>query len=359
MKYLKSIDCLKGYATLMICGIHFNVYLNFKIFNYNSFLVVNFFFVISGFICFSNYFNRLHNFSLIKTFLQKRFLNLYPLHIITLFLFLLIEISKLVALTFFDIKPNYDPFIKNDLISFFANIFLLQNIIGNPLSFNGVSWYLCAQFFCYYIFIFSIFFLKRFILILIFLFLIFYYPVFLNHHNSYWGVHSLLNSLFCFFIGCLFGYIFYEKVFLLKKKYNILLLLFIFLLNFFFIKYKYYQITFLFISGFVLYLFTFLENETIFSKILFNNFIKFIGKISYSIYMLHSLILWVVINSIKLFLNIPFKDSKYSVIEEDRQYPEILISIEKKYLLLLFLYFLTIIVSYYSYKFIETKFKKN
>lgn len=357
MKYLKSIDCLKGYATLMICGIHFNMYLNFKIFNYNSFLVVNIFFVISGFICLSNYYNKLYNFSVIKIFLQKRFLNLYPLHIFTLCLFLLIEISKLVALTYFDVRPNYEPFIKNDLISFFANILLLQNIIGNPLSFNGVSWYLGAQFFCYFIFIFSIVFLKRFILILIFSFLIFYYPAFLNHYNSYWGIYSLLNSLFCFFIGCLFGYIFYEKEFLIKKKYNVLLL-FIFLFNLLIIKYKHYQITLLFICGFFLYLCDFLEKKTVFSKLIFNNFIKFIGKISYSIYMLHSLILWVVINSMKLFLNIPFQDTKYSIIENDRQYSKILIGIEETYLLLFFLYFLTIIISYYSYKFIETKFKK-
>jgi hypothetical protein len=74
--------------------------------------------------------------------------------------------------------------------------------------------------------------------------------------------------------------------------------------------------------------------------------------------MLHSLILWAVINSMKLFLNIPFKDNKYSIIEDDRQYSEILISIEETYLLLFFLYFLTIIVSYYTHKLIETKFKK-
>jgi hypothetical protein len=68
--------------------------------------------------------------------------------------------------------------------------------------------------------------------------------------------------------------------------------------------------------------------------------------------MLHSLIFWIVINFLRVVIHIPFSD-------EGNQMPKILINIEQSYLLIFFLYILTITISFFSYKFLEIKFYKN
>ena len=348
MKHIKSIDCFRGLAALIVAGIHFDYVLEYKIFSINSFLAVHLFFVISGYVIFINYFKKINNFVSVKKFLFKRFLRLYPLHLVTLFLFLLLEISKLMALKFFNIRPNYDPFIKNDLVSFFSNIFLLNNIIGNPLSYNGPSWSIAAEFFSYIIFLLFSFFFKKIVNIIILLFLTFYFTLYLEHYNSYWGIHSSLNCLFCFSVGGLFGIMYLRNKILFYNKEIIFIILF----NLYLIYFKFYLVVFLFIFGLLLYVSSFLNYKSLFVKFFFNSFFSFIGRISYSIYMLHSLIFWIVINFLRVVIHIPFSD-------EGNQMPKILINIEQSYLLIFFLYILTITISFFSYKFLEMKFYKN
>jgi peptidoglycan/LPS O-acetylase OafA/YrhL len=349
MKYIKSIDCFRGFAALIVAGIHFDYAFKHNFFSINSFLAVHSFFVISGYVIFINYFDKISNFASVKNFLSKRFLRIYPLHFFTLILFLFLEILKLIALKFFDVKPNYDPFIKNDLVSFFSNIFLLNNIIGNPLSYNGPSWSIAAEFFSYIIFVLFIFFFKKKINIIILLFLLLYYPLYLEHYNSYWGIYSSLNCLFCFSIGGLFGIMYLRNKIIFYNKEIIIVIFF----NLYLIYLKFYLVVLLFIFAILLYATSFLNYKSFFSKLLFNSFFTFIGKISYSIYMLHSLIFWVIINFLKVVIHIPFSNN-------DNQIPsKILLNTEQSYLLLLFLYLFTITISYFSYKFVELKFYKN
>lgn len=63
----------------------------------HSYLFVDFFFVLSGFIIFENYFQRLKQGFSISRFMFLRFGRLYPLHLFVLSLFVINELSRLSA----------------------------------------------------------------------------------------------------------------------------------------------------------------------------------------------------------------------------------------------------------------------
>ena len=66
----------------------------------NGGLVVDFFFVLSGFVISLNYIDKINSKSDLINFQKKRFLRLYPLHILTLFVFILIEVIKLIVFNY-------------------------------------------------------------------------------------------------------------------------------------------------------------------------------------------------------------------------------------------------------------------
>jgi peptidoglycan/LPS O-acetylase OafA/YrhL len=336
MQQLHNITYLKAICALVVCFIHFKIFIiDLKNIDLNYlFYFVHFFFVISGFVIFIKYYNNIITFSSVIHFIKKRFLRLYPLHIFFLVLFLLLETTKMIAQDHFNIKPNYDPFIKNNFESFIYNIFLVHNIFGNPLSFNGPSWAVGSEFFTYLVFSLTIFILRKKIIIPIILFILFYSKYYSS--SVFYSVHGFstnLNCLFAFIIGGLFGLIF------IKKNFFLVILIVLFLLIFI-IYNKSYLALLPFLFGYILYFSS--PKKKIFHKKNFfiNRFFQFIGKISYSIYLTHSLVLWIVIQIFNIVLNI-------NVYE---------FSLLNTILFLLFLYFLTIIIAYLSYKYIENSF---
>ena len=119
-----------------------------------------FFFVLSGFVIAYNYFYKIFKFQDILKFQKKRFLRLYPLHIIMLTIFLFIEIAKYFAEVKFGLKANNEAFTTNNLQTFLANIFLIQNYFISKLTFNTPSWSISAEFYTYFLFALIFFFLE-------------------------------------------------------------------------------------------------------------------------------------------------------------------------------------------------------
>ena len=76
----------------------------------NGGLVVDFFFVLSGFVISLNYIDKINSKLDLINFQKKRFLRLYPLHLLTLFIFILIEIIKILVENYLDLQPTYSPF---------------------------------------------------------------------------------------------------------------------------------------------------------------------------------------------------------------------------------------------------------
>ena len=337
MPQLHNITYLKGICALVICFIHFKIFItDLKNVDLDYlFYFVHFFFVISGFVIFIKYFNNIKTFDSVIYFLKKRFSRLYPLHIFLLILFLLLEITKMIAQDHFNIKPNYDTFIKNNFESFIYNIFLVHNIFGNPLSFNGPSWAVGSEFFAYLVFSITIFFLRTKIIIFIIFFILFYSKYYSS--SAFYSVHGFstnLNCLYAFIIGGLFGITF------IKQKFSSVILILFFLLTFI-IYNKYYLALLPFLFGYILYQSS-LKKNVLLKFFFFNSLLKFIGKISYSIYLIHSLVLWIVIQTFNIVLNINVYEFSFL----------------NTVLFLVLLYFLTIIIAYFSFKYIENFFYK-
>ena len=147
---LQSITPLRGIAALFVVFHHYSAYLlpelGKEVALYtplwlNSYLWVDFFFVLSGFLLAHVYGDRFKGLALpvYITFLTARFARIYPLHIFMLILFVGFELLCEVLLAIKPVQPGsglaYNTFTdKHSVPALFGNILLLQGIM------QGTSW---------------------------------------------------------------------------------------------------------------------------------------------------------------------------------------------------------------------------
>jgi peptidoglycan/LPS O-acetylase OafA/YrhL len=112
----------------------------------NSFLFVDFFFVLSGYVIAMNYFGLLGTMQEVGTFLRKRFARLYPLHVATLVPFLLVEL--LIVPHFPAMRQPFSPPMTLEALG--LNL-LFMNCVGftDGLTWNYPSWSIGAEFYTY------------------------------------------------------------------------------------------------------------------------------------------------------------------------------------------------------------------
>jgi len=168
----------------------------------NGGLVVDFFFVLSGFVISLNYLNKINSKKDLLNFQKKRFNRLYPLHLLTLFMFIIIEIIKLIINNYTNLQSTYVPFSGfNNFYSLIANFFLLHGWYG--WSFNLPSWSISTEFYTYLIFGLVVLFFNKRTAFFVFL-ILFSLTVFLLNNS---GLNFLENfiyptrCIYSFFIG--------------------------------------------------------------------------------------------------------------------------------------------------------------
>lgn len=142
-----ALDALRGFAALTIVLYHFqtNSPLTANAFVAQGALMVDFFFVLSGFVISLNYCDRIRSARDLWWFQKKRFWRLYPLHLVTFLAFVGIE-------TFQFYRGQTTAFVTNDLEAALHNLFLTQAVLTNHTSFNMPSWSISAEFWTYLIF---------------------------------------------------------------------------------------------------------------------------------------------------------------------------------------------------------------
>lgn len=115
----------------------------------HSYLFVDYFFVLSGFVIAHAYSNRLKSGRDAGRFMVRRFGRIWPLHLLMLAAFIGLELARLVLN--FDSAP---PFTRDRSIeAIFTNLALIQAWHVHPyLTWNGPSWTLSAEWACYLIF---------------------------------------------------------------------------------------------------------------------------------------------------------------------------------------------------------------
>ena len=146
------LDIFRGLFASMVVLFHLSAFSDTPILNnafvYNSDLFVDFFFILSGFVIAYTY-QSMQDFNAFKIFIKKRFLRLYPLHIIFLFLFIGVEVGKKLLTGHIAINQ------PDNMLTFFSNLLFLHSVKlpgVTDVSWNIPSWSISAEMIAYLVF---------------------------------------------------------------------------------------------------------------------------------------------------------------------------------------------------------------
>lgn len=309
---IEKLDGLRGIFCLLIVFLHIEkelipIRLFSNFFVRESYIFVDYFFVLSGFVISLSY-PKIFEFNLFSNYLKKRFVRLYPLLIYTtIIMFLWILFRDYIA----TIKPHLFEKVKGESLSFnfqkLIDTLLLTNstkLLGNTNGINYPTWSISAEMISYFLFglISWIFKEKKKIILLA---VYFFSLAFCILYQKYFfgSEFGFVRGIMCFSAGSLA----YELYMIKKIKIapifeNILpfvLLLLMFILYYLYPGFDFKMNTIskqifgaIFIPTFFsisIYILT--QTNSFFSKILESKILLFLGKISYSIYLNHALMI--------------------------------------------------------------------
>lgn len=353
-KEIKSLTGIRGIAALVVAIHHFiskyyigyfeekasNSWVDYVSFNYanHGYLMVEMFFILSGFVLALSYNTRFENKISVgdyKQFMIKRFNRVYPLYFF----------STIVYFFIF----NLDKILNVDIL--LANFLFMELWLPKFYSLNNVSWSLCAEWFLYLIFPFMLvksrLFNNNIILLLSTAIVVFIFAPILNTQKIYDegvyysifelrmsnGTGAFLRCIGSYIVGIAIYYIYINKqnvVKILSEYWYVVLGL---IMIFYGIDKTDIILDILF--GLLILALTQVNRLSIIfsSKILY-----FLGLISYSIYLNHMIFL--------RLLNFSFKKTIW--VENE-------LNVFCGFLLFLFM---TILSAWFTYKYIEVPFGK-
>jgi peptidoglycan/LPS O-acetylase OafA/YrhL len=153
--FFVTLESLRGIAALIVVVYHavwLNPVTHLRFFT-NGALMVDFFFVLSGFVICHSYGDRLADLRDFGRFLWLRLGRLYPLHFAFLMVFVLIESAKYLAQVHYGIIADKPAFTVNGAGAFLANVFLVHALkFSAPLTFNYPSWSISVEVYAYVLF---------------------------------------------------------------------------------------------------------------------------------------------------------------------------------------------------------------
>lgn len=142
------LDGWRGLCALFVALFHFSAFGTFYLnpFVRGSYLFVDFFFVLSGFVISHAYFGRLNSAPDTGTFLVRRLGRVWPLHAATLVAFIPLEIVKALAIHG-EAAAFTGRFAPSSILS---NLFLVHSLgVEGELTWNMPSWSISAEVFAY------------------------------------------------------------------------------------------------------------------------------------------------------------------------------------------------------------------
>lgn len=357
---IEKLDGLRGVFCLFIVFLHIEkelipISLYSSFFVRESYIFVDYFFVLSGFVISLSY-PKIFEFNLFANYLKKRFLRLYPLLIYTtLIMFLWILFRDYIA----TIKPNLFVKVKGEDLSFnllkLVDTIALTNstkILGDTNGINYPSWSISAEMISYLTFgVISMLFkkYKKVIFLIIYLLIL----LFCVYEQKYFfgSDFGFLRGIMCFSGGALAYEVYTSKKIKFPSVFeNILPFI---MLSVMFILYSLFPgFDFRFTSTskqlfgvifiptfFSISIYILTQTNGFFSKILENKILLFLGKISYSIYLNHALLIILIPKF--LFRIVKIKPTELNQI-----------------LVLIVTLTITIGYSYFTYNLIEKRFQK-
>jgi peptidoglycan/LPS O-acetylase OafA/YrhL len=154
-RFFPGLESLRGFAALIVALYHVSWRTHFSYSNFvrNGALMVDFFFILSGFVLFHSYGAKLGTLARSLRFMAIRFGRLYPLHLASLAAFVLIECAKWAAIHWRLAAVAGVPFHPNTPGALIANLLLIHGLgIYDQPTWNNPSWSISVEFYIYALF---------------------------------------------------------------------------------------------------------------------------------------------------------------------------------------------------------------
>jgi peptidoglycan/LPS O-acetylase OafA/YrhL len=154
-RYL-ALDGLRGVAALFVVLYHirWTNHVTDGEFVKHGYLAVDLFFILSGFIISAGYSRKITDYSGLQRFICLRLFRVYPLHFAVLLAFVTLELAKLWAQRSGTLIPGQEAFTDgNSLGALVANVVLVHSLgVLDQLSWNYPSWSISCEFVAYLVF---------------------------------------------------------------------------------------------------------------------------------------------------------------------------------------------------------------
>lgn len=161
-RHIATFDALRGVAAFVVVIFHFWIFLlpdlewgPLEVLLERGYLAVDLFFILSGFVISHVYAARFETHAggpgAVQDYLRARFARIYPLHAVMLGLLAAMELAKLGAALTTDASMGQEPFSGNKSIpSLFSNIFMVQALGFHDMpTWNGPAWSISAEWVAY------------------------------------------------------------------------------------------------------------------------------------------------------------------------------------------------------------------
>ncbi|HEX2586581.1 MAG TPA: acyltransferase, partial [Steroidobacteraceae bacterium] len=207
---IEELESIRGIAAVLVVLFHMPFW-NLQLYNTpiirNSYYMVDLFFVLSGFVMYLNYGDKLRSTRDMLRFQLLRIGRLYPVHLLFLFVALMMAVAKWVASMKLGMTlPNGGAFKDAGLQAFVEQLFLAHALgfSNNALSFNEPSWSISVEFYTYLVFGFVALAAQRAVRLTLCVALSAVSLVLLQYGSSFIGNFSFILQCFAgYFMGCL------------------------------------------------------------------------------------------------------------------------------------------------------------
>ena len=299
MKRYEALDGLRGIAAVMVIFYHYSLdfFEPVGIFRDNfltatSYAFVDLFFVLSGFVISLNYFKTIQNRSAFNSYLVKRFARLYPLLLFTVSIYVVLKAYAFYSGFAFD-TSDYGP--KDFIIDILEPLTFLNStpIISTSAGMNPVSWSISAEMIAYVIFGLTVLSTRRPMLVFYGLIVTSVLFIWKEQRFMFASDFGFIRGILGFSVGVVtYRYQNFKRFF--KGFWQELSAILFILMSFYWIHNSSTELTNLILPAVFFYTIMVFTNESgAISKVLKSNFFQFLGRISYSVYLNHFIILWV------------------------------------------------------------------
>ncbi|MHA4738447.1 acyltransferase family protein [Dyadobacter sp. MSC1_007] len=290
---VEQLDGLRGIFAVLVIAHHHNAFKDSLFYNnffvINASLFVDFFFVLSGFVIALNYVGRINSTGDFLTFLKKRFIRLYPLLFYTEIVFvianLLGEHSPMKNVG--GLELSYYLYTSFDTLTFMGS----STVFGAWVSNNYPSWSISAEMISYIVFGLVVLLLPK-IKYLSFAIIAVLSGLFIVSRGDYLLAYDygFVRALLCFSLGIFTHRLLSTKTFHLSAfeiPFLILMILSMYLVHRW--ELNLWKLVFPLIFSIGIVIFT--SSTGIVTQMLSSRPFQYLGKISYSIYLNHAIVL--------------------------------------------------------------------